>query len=206
MAFEVDEVERCRRSGRTSPGLDAPGRGQPGARRQLEIRRRADKEGLAHKLLQSDAVVFPEIARLAADQDVGAYAKHRPQRGTYGGVLLSGPGRQDARPFRPVNQIEGRDRVVRDQVALQRQPELGLEIPYRGPGDIVDAAELAFDGECQPEGRAVPIQEFVAQINRNALPGQLPAVFEVWNGTNVVPGESATDLDPEIFYRHEFQL
>src|SRR5262245_3743051 len=148
-----------------SPGLNAPGRGEPGARRQLEIRRRADEEGLAEKFFQSDPVISPEIARFAAEQNVGMYSPHRPERGAYDGFLLRGPGCHKARPLRPVKQVEGRYRLVRDQVALERQPELGLEIPDGSPADIIDAAELALDGKCQSEGRAVPVQEFVAQIN-----------------------------------------
>ena len=131
----------------------------------MEIRRRTDKEGLARKFFQADPFIPPEIARFAADQNVGTYSPHRPERGAYGGLLLRGPGRHKAGPLRPINQVEGRDRLVRDQVAFEGQPELGLEIPDGSAADIIDAAELALDGKCQSEGRAVPVQELVAQIN-----------------------------------------
>src|SRR5262249_54430147 len=109
-------------------------------------------------------------------------------------------------PFRLVDQVGGYEQVIRDQFAIDGKPELGLEVPHGRAADLVFAAGLALDGECQPEGRAVPIEESIAQIERDALPRQLPAIIEIGNGANIVPDKGAADFDAEIFDRDELQL
>ena len=57
MTLEINKIEGGTLSSRTPPCLKAPGQGQPGAFRQLEIRGRTDKQRLTVELLQSDAFV-----------------------------------------------------------------------------------------------------------------------------------------------------
>src|SRR6266849_4242392 len=115
VALEISEIEGGTRSHRTPPCLKAPGQGQPGAFRQLEIRGRTDKQRLAAELLQSDAFVFSQIARLSADQEAWTHLRHHRERGADGGFLLRRARANKTGPFRLIKQIERRDSKVWNQ-------------------------------------------------------------------------------------------
>src|ERR1700694_6193781 len=109
VALESNEIEGRTRSGRTSPGLKAPGGCQPGVFRQLEICGWADKQRLACEFVETDAFVFPQIARFTADQEARTHLRHQPERRADGGFLLRCPRAKKARPIRLINQVESRD-------------------------------------------------------------------------------------------------
>ena len=110
------------------------------------------------------------------------------------------------RPFRLINQVESRERIIWNQFAVEGEREFRSGIPDRRRTGIVDTVEMTLDGECQTEGRTVPIQKSVAQIDGSTLPSQLPEILKAWNTMNVVHGKSATHFDPEIFDGHQLQL
>src|SRR6266705_428039 len=120
VALEISKIEGGARSSRTPPCLKAPGQGQPGAFRQLEIRGRTDKQRLAVELLQNDAFVFSQVARLPADQEARAHLRHHRERGADGGFLLRCACADEASPFRLINQIESRDGEVWNQLPIER--------------------------------------------------------------------------------------
>src|SRR5579883_1665232 len=119
VALEIDEIDRCRRGGRPPPSLDAPGRRQPRALRELEVGNRADEERLPRKILQADAVIIPEIAGFAAEQDVRMHLHHGAERRADRGLLHCSPRRCEAGPFRLVDEIERGNRHIRHQLTLK---------------------------------------------------------------------------------------
>ena len=120
MPLEIDEIERGIRSGRTAPGLDAPGRGQPRTLGQLEIGGRADKQRLAGEFLQTDPFIFAgnsALRRRAGSRD--AVCAITPSAAPMVDSCSAARRACEARPFRLIDQIERGDRDVRDQFAIE---------------------------------------------------------------------------------------
>src|ERR1700730_11924120 len=99
MALEVDEVERGVRTRRPAPRLDAPGRGEARALRELEIRGRTDEERLSRERLQANPVIFAEITCFAAEQESRTNLRHDTERSRKGGFLLLGRRARKTGPF-----------------------------------------------------------------------------------------------------------
>src|SRR3954451_17567605 len=106
-----------------SPSLNAPVCRQPGTVGQFEKYRRSNKQRLASKIVQADPFVFPEIPRLAAEEEARANLGHHGDGGADGRFLLRLPGRKNTGPFRLIDQVEGRDTKVRDELAVECQRE-----------------------------------------------------------------------------------
>src|SRR5882672_9959021 len=206
MPFEIDQIKGGTRSGRASPGLNAPAGGQPRALRELEIRSRADEQRLACELLHPDAFVSAQISRFRPEKDARTQLRHHSERNANGGSLLRRPGAGKTRPFRLIDQIDSRDGNVRDHIPIERQRELGPVISDRCSRGLVDTVGMAFHCNGQPERSRVPIQKPVAEIDGHPLPGQLAAILKTRNAVDIVSRERASNLNPKIPGGHEFQF
>src|SRR3954447_8574374 len=162
MAFEVDEIEASTRTSRAAPDLKTPTGRQPGTLRELEICGRADKQCLTRELLQSDAIVFPQVTRLTTDQEPRKYARHQAEPGADGRCLLRCPGPRKARPFRLINQIESRDGKIGDHFPVECQREFRAVVPHDGARRFIDAVKVILQSKRETKGRAVPVQKPVA--------------------------------------------
>jgi hypothetical protein len=107
---------------------------------------------------------MPQMSRLAAEQDIRTEPRHQRERGTDSGFLLGCARDGKARPFRLVEQIERRDRLVRNDLAVERQHDIHPVMPGRGPRGFVKLVGLMFDGNGEAERRSLPIKEPVAKI------------------------------------------
>src|SRR6478609_2471912 len=90
---------------------------------ELQIRDRAEIQRLAGELLQADPLISSEVPRFTAEKEAGTHLRHHPDRRADGGLLLGRAGSDHPRPFRLVDEIECRDRDVRNDLAIDRQPE-----------------------------------------------------------------------------------
>src|ERR1700682_1085388 len=178
MAFEINKVEGGTRSSRTPPGLKTPGGCQPGAFRQLEICGWTDKQRLARELLQPDAFVFPQVARLTADKETRKYSRHHPECSANGGFLLRGSCAKKACPFRLIDQIESGNGKIGYQFPVERQRQFRAVVPDGGGGGSIEAFEVILESKCHTKGRGIAIKNPVAQIKRNPLPSQLAAILK----------------------------
>src|SRR3954451_11771816 len=145
-----------------SPRLKAPVRRQPGTVGQFKKYRRPDEQCLAGKIVQTDAVISPQIPRLAAQEEAWTNLSHHGYRGANGRFPLRLSGRDNARPFRLIDQVEGRDTEVRDKFAVESDRELGTVFPHPRSGRLVEAIGAAFHGERQTERILLAVQQAVA--------------------------------------------
>ena len=63
--------------------------------------------------------------------------------------MLRGSGCEKTRPFRLINQVESRERIIWNQFAVEGEREFRSEIPDRRRTGIVDTVAMTLDGECQ---------------------------------------------------------
>src|SRR5258708_17605900 len=189
-----------------SPRLQAPGGGQPRPFRKPDVSGRPDEKRVPDKLVQTDAIVLAQIARLAAEENIRTDLRHHRDRTTDRGLLLRCCGTRKARPFRLIHQIDSGDGKIGNQFPVKRQRQVGTDFAYQRSGDLIDTISVSLNCECQAERGCVAIENSVAQIDGSALPSQLAAILKIGDAADIVGRKCASQLDPEVPGGQEFQL
>jgi hypothetical protein len=99
-----------------------------------------------------------------------------------------------------------RDRLVRNELPVERQPEIRAVVPDRRARGLVDLVDLMCDSDGEAERSGFPIEEPVAKIAGDPLPGQLASIVEAGNAVDVVSGKGAPQLDANVLVGYEFQF
>src|SRR5258708_6955646 len=108
MTLEIHQVEGSRGTGGAAPSLKTPRGGQPGPVRKLDVSGRPNKQRLPGEFVETDALIFAQIARLAAEEKTRSKLRHHRDCGADRGLLLCRTGTDKARPFRLIGQVESR--------------------------------------------------------------------------------------------------
>src|ERR1700730_378709 len=171
VTLEIDEIQGRSGSGGAAPCLNAPACRQPRARRQLEIGGRADEQRLSREFHQADSFIFLLVARFTADQDARTYLRHHPERSTDRGFLLRRSFADKPCPLGLIDQVDGSDGKVRNQLPVECEREFRPVIANDRSGGLIDTPGVAFHRNGQAERPCVSIQKPVAEIGGKTLPG-----------------------------------
>ncbi len=164
MALEIGEIERACSAGRAPPCLKTPGHGEPRSFAQLDEGGGSDEQRLAGEFVQTQALIFAQVAGFAAEEEARPDLRHQRCRRSDGRILLIQSGAEDMCPFGLVQQVERRHERVGNQLPVERDGEIRTVLSNGRCGGVIPARRMGLDAEQHAERRRLAVQQLIAQI------------------------------------------
>src|SRR6266851_1148857 len=115
--------------------------------------------------------------------------------------MLPGIGRAQPRRIGLIQEIEGTEYPVRNQLLVGGDQYLDAVAVGGGAADVVDQAPLRLYADGKPDRRLLALEQSISQIERQALERRLTTVVEAGHTRNIEIGDARAARNSHVPYR-----